>query len=400
MIRWWLLLLFSLGADGADEALRLKRFEVREVSGKALVWEPWSSAWYPVSKGDRLWERSLVQVTQGGALGLSLETGDDKVQITLDKPIVVRLDEDVLRRITLSPFFASDLPKELPQEDTLKTLTYKTISEAWDRFSYLLSKTGMKPDWLRKPAALEPDASLAVKPKRIIIRSPTDGSTVIADKVPHEVRVSWYPVPDPGARYEIRVWRFDENRPGPEAFTRTDHQFVKVRKEGMHFIQVSTVDGKWQSGLQRVFVALPIGGRISNAVPPNLITNILLRLPPRNFTYFTSTFPSTIGFEWIPPAPLVAGQTFTLKVLDVNDRVLMQKEISDTSYTIKFAQPGRFKWSVQSKYLNKQGDLVQNTSETRTLTLDSTTRLLSTKDPVRDALMGKASAFLYLEQGF
>lgn len=399
MIRW-LLLLVTITAHGADKDLfRLKRFEVREATGKSLVWEPWASAWQPVAKGDRLWERTLVQVTPGASLRMSLETGGDKVEITLDKPIVVRLDEDVLRRITLSPFFASDLPEKIP-DGPVTTLAYKSISEAWDRFSYLLSKTGMKPDWLRKPAALEPDASLAIKPKRIVIRTPVDGSTVVADKVPHEIRVSWLPVPDPAARYEVRVWRFDENRPGPEAFTRGDHQFVKVRLEGMHFIQVSTVDGKWQSGLQRVFVALPIGGRISRAVPPNLITNILLRLPPRNFTYFASAFPVTVGFEWQPPSPLISGQTFLLKVMDANDRLLMQKELKETTYTVKFAKPGAFKWSVQSSYVSKMGETVQNTSETRTLNLESVSRLYSGRDPVRDALMGKSSAFLYLEEGF
>ena len=397
---WLCALVLAAPALPSGDLFTLRRYPVTRVAGRVLAWTPQATGWSLVQPESQLMETSLIQVRDGASLTLGLPDAPgirrmegNQVEVTLDKPIVVRLSDDILRHVAVSTFFIPDLPEGGTSGEAALPGVQK-LSDAWDKIAAMLAKAGVNPDWVMEAQRRQAGASLSVKAKRIEVIMPADNTTLFTEKLPLEIRTAWHLIPGKDPLYAVRVWRKDDPRPAPLAVTRQAFHHILFKAEGLHYVQISTPDDKFQSGIQRVFVVLPVNERMASQRPAYVLANLKLDLPPPAFAYYVKAFPTTIHFSWENPTRLAPGQKFFLTITDTRGRILARNGTSQQSMALKFAKPGRYQWSVQAIITDDVQNKKLRPSETRTFSL----ALANTGDPLAQLVTG-GSAIIYLETG-
>jgi len=387
---------------------RLKKYRIISTVGRVTAWEPFSTAWVDVGPGSVLWESTLVQVHRGGTFSFELESKEalkgiqgEAIQVKLGTPIVVRLNEDITRQIDLGSYFIPNLPKSGKGGEDAQNPIYQSITEAWQRFAAIAAVRGLPVDGLL-PDLNNKESSLALRAKHMELISPASGATVLVQKVPTELRVSWETVPDENTTYEVRLWKLDEPRPGPIALTQIDHHYITVPREGPFFVQVTTADGKYQSDPHQIFVSLPIAGRIEKQTVVGGLASlpIPLELPPNGFVYQTKTFPTAITFEWDLNIEGETEPNFKFTVTDTAGKPLVETPVAGRRFVARFARPGKFKWSVSAVIPPTEGEKKEKTISSATHTFEIRGPSAPDVDPIAEALFANKSQVVYLENGF
>ena len=408
------IVLFSWIAAYPCRASLLRKFGISGVRGTVVAWQPWTSEWRKVKSGDEVWEGTMVQVGADStftfsivpemngrltASGLRAET----LRITINSPMVLRIQTDIPRKVTLEDYFIAKLPDVTESDQAHGGQLFNSITEAWNRFAAVVLPQKVKEKFFDSVLKEQFDATESASAKKIRIYFPVDGSIIVADRLPHEFRIAWRKVSDPDATYGVRVWREEERRPAPLGLTRQDYYAVKVFREGAYYCQVITSDGKWQSDVRRLSVVLPMSNR---GYPPNITTvnkPLALDLPPKDFIYVTGSFPASVSFQWERPNTAVTEQVYEFSLYNQKGETIFKKRTGELGITTKFGEPGSFKWSVSAfpQELDNPSPGQTVYSEKRNFALRDY-KLLGTKlqghDPIHD-LLSTNSGVLYLELG-
>jgi hypothetical protein len=319
--------------------------------------------------------------------------------ITLNSPILMRLRDDVPRRLTLNDFFIPKLPDAKPDKDML-ALMYESLSEAWERYAANLLPQALKAKLFEDAKKGEsPDATVSMRAKKIRFYTPAAGALSITTSLPEEVRVSWKHIPEQNPNYAVRLWSPDKPRPEPLAFTTQDFYTVKIPKEGTYLVQITTEDGRYQSEVRQFSIVLPMSNR---GEPPSLTHVNLplpLLLPPKNFVFHSEQLPVSITFEWDRPNAAQGRQVYTFVLSDQNGKELYKRDLSEMVFHLKFSNPGTYRWFVAASPagLNLQNP-VRTFSEVRTLSVFPALKTLAGKDPLEELLAVSADRLFYLEK--
>ncbi len=385
-------------------------FLVKNVKVPVLAWQPYDSRWSPVELNSRLMESTLVEVENGGSITLELDARSgftdlpgDVLDVTLNRPIVLRLDEDVVRRVKFQTYFIPQVPATNKYDIQVKSEVDKVFGEAWDRFVTMMVKEGFHYSWLRMAVDTDPETSLSLHSQPINLLTPVDNITVMPSNLPFELRINWEKLPDPKTAYEVRVWRFEQVRPAPVALTLDDAYQVKLPTEGGYFVQVTSADGKSQSQVHRVYLSLPLEGRMTDVMtkPPPRTRPLPLILPPNGFYYYARELPTEVTFQWEPTLPPVPHQEFTLLVTDATGTELVRKVTREKQIPLRFSQPGEYHWYVSSM-LDRDGEKIQLSSEVRTVHIEQKGAIRALASDLPSAIMkliAHPAGVFYLEDG-
>lgn len=401
-----LLILAATTAYGVRNLEVRKRFLVKELKGKVLAWPPLAPAWQELNVGDPILEDTLIQVQKNASITfeLSAQQGFSGLQaesmiITLNSPILMRLRENIPRRVTLNDYFIPKIPEAKPDK-SLAELFYENFAEAWERFAANLLPQAIRNSLFKR--ALEGDSAdtaVSLRAKRIKIYTPAQGALSITSSLPEEMRISWQSIAETHPPYAVRLWEVDKPRPPPMALTTQDYYVVKITKEGNYLTQVATEDGRWQSEVRAFSVLLPMNGR---GEPPSLTHVNLplpLKLPPKNFVFFSKELPLSVVFEWDRPNAAQGRQTYTFILSDTNGKELFRRNTSDLIFSMKFTNPGTYRWYVVATPATVDPENPSHIfSEVRTISVQASKKIVAGKtDPIEELFLVRADRIFYLD---
>lgn len=384
-----------------------KRYLVTEIKGVVLAWPSLSPTWVELKSGDPIWENTLIQVTKGASITfeVKLEEGFTGIKgeamiITLNSPILMRLRENMPRRLVLNDFFIPKIPETKPDKDTMQ-LMYESFGEAWERFAVNVLKQEVKSKELNDlDKNGKEDTSVSMRAKKIKMYTPAAGALSIVTSLPQEMRISWKFVEDANVNYGVRLWQPEQARPEPMAFTTQNYYSVKLGKEGKYLVQVSSQDSKWQSEVRQFSIVLPMSGR---GEPPSLThvnLPIPLLLPPKNFVFHSQELPVSVAFEWDRPNAATGHQIYTFILSDEKGRELYRRDTSDRIYHLKFTSPGNYRWFIAATPAVPDANSPPRIfSEVRTISVRGPLPFAAGKpDPLEELLTVNASRVYYLEK--
>ncbi len=404
-----MLAFFSLSAYAGRLPEIRKRYLVKEVKGLVLAWPPLSPAWTELKSGDSIWESTLIQVSKDASITfeLSMTAGFTGIQaesmiITLNSPILMRLRENIPRRLTLNDYFIPKLPAPKPSKDMME-LMYESFGEAWERFAANLLKEDIKKDFLnalRDEDKDNQDATVSMRSKKIRIYTPAANALSIVPSLPQDMRITWKAVAEKNLNYGVRIWQPEKPRPEPMAYTTQDFYSVKIEREGKYLAQIVSEDGRWQSEVRQFSMVLPMSGR---GEPPSLTHVNLplpLLLPPRNFAFYSQEMPVSVAFEWERPNAAVGHQIYTFVLSDAAGKELYRRDTSDMSFNLKFTTSGNYRWFVAATPAVADETLPPKIfSEVRTISIQPPVTLEANKpDPIEALLSINQSRVYYLEK--
>jgi hypothetical protein len=402
-----LLLVLSALADGARLPETRKRYLVKEVKGTVLAWPPLAPAWIELNQGDPIWEDTLIQVSHGSSITFEVSMAEgfsgikaESMIITLNTPVLMRLRENIPRRLVLNDYFIPKIPDVKPEKDVME-LMYETFGEAWERFAVNVLKQDIKPKFLKSLAdEAEQAASVSMRAKKIKIYTPAANALSIVSTLPQELRITWKAVNAPNMSYGVRLWQPDKPRPEPMAYTTQDFYSVKVVKEGKYLVQIISQDGRWQSEVRQFSMVLPMSGR---GEPPSLTHVNLplpLNLPPRNFVFHTQELPVSVAFDWDRPNAATGPQVYTFVLSDGKGKELYRRDTSDMTFNLKFTTPGDYRWFIAAVPTVPNPESPPRIySEVRTISIRAPLKYEAGKaDPIEELLATNASRVFYLEK--
>lgn len=394
---------------GLGQGASIPRFRITNVKGNILAWPPWSSEWQHVKSDDQLWEGTMIQVGSESSFTFELDAEAgfdglkaDSMKITINVPMVLRLQGGIPRRVTLEDYFVPRLPDVTQAKGAGSQPIYYSLREAWERFAATVLPQAVRSRLFDSALNDKFETSVSVQAKKIHIHYPTEGAIAITDKLPHEIRLSWRKIPIPDVSYGVRVWSDEEHRPPPLGYTREDYYTVRVLKEGTFFAQIITADGKWQSEVRRFSVVLPMVGRGQPPTRKAVIKPIPLQHPPKDFVYLTKKWPVSMTFEWERPNSAKGKQVYEFTLSDLTGKPLFKKKTGELSVSIRFSEPGLFRWSMSATPRDTEetgpGKIF---SEVRNISLiDPGTYRKKSEDAIAALLSKQTRGVIYFSEGF
>ncbi len=384
-----------------------KRYIVKEVKGRVLAWPPLAPSWREIVQGQVIWEDTLIQVSREASITFELTVTEgftgikaESMIITLNSPVLMRLRENIPRRLVLNDYFIPKLP-DMPKDDKgVADLMYESLGEAWERFAVNVLHQDIERKYLKDLKEMpEMESSVSMRAKKIKIYTPAAGALNIVTNLPQEMRITWKKVEEKNVSYGVRVWQVDKARPEPLAYTTSDFYSIKIAKEGKYLVQIQSQDGRWQSEVRQFSMVLPMSGR---GEPPSLTRVNLplpLTLPPRNFVFHSERMPVSVTFEWDRPNAAVGHQIYTFVLSDEKGKELYRRDTSDMTYNLKFTNPGNYRWFIAATPQAPDVDSPPRIfSEVRTISILKPLQTIAGADPIEGLLSISASRVYYLEK--
>lgn len=282
---------------------------LEDSAGSVLVRGPLSSVWLRPEKDDRIPEGYLLQTLEGAVAKLRYVPSDGSVEsfggsltLTIDTPIVVRLDRDILRRVNVSTNFVEKLPaidasyRELQGEDF-------SLKSAWSKVTAAgqagLSRAGLGSSEGRSEEGKGVQSS--VQGKKINILTPYNGQKFSAVNVPHEILIKWKEVDAKDIAYRVYFWRSSRQRPSPVGLTHRNQFTVALPVVGKYLLQVTSEDGVWQSEVHSILLMQGIGLQFKADVvsaPASIDLGLNIQYPSESFEVLSKGGKVVDFFRW------------------------------------------------------------------------------------------------------
>jgi hypothetical protein len=193
------------------------------------------------------------------------------------------------------------------------------------------------------------DAEVAVRSRKIQMFTPSDGAVGIADQFPFETTVTWEKIPESDAAYEVAVWKANSTKGAPLGVTREDYYTVKFPEPGSYFIQISALDGRWQSNVHRMEISTSEAQLAASAgAAPPMNSPLILSLPPDDFTLVAIQVPNLFHFRWERPARGFPKREYEFVVADRSGKEIYRKKTGQEDTTFPVPSRGDYQWYVEA----------------------------------------------------
>lgn len=283
---------------------------LEDSTGSVLVRGPFSSVWLSPEKGDKIPEGHLLQTLEGAVAKLrylpadgSIESLGGSLTLRIDSPIVVRLDRDILRRVTVSTNFVEKLPALDASYRALQAEDF-SLKSAWSKVTAAgqagLSRAGFGSS-SESSSKEEKGVQSSVEGRKISILTPYTGQKFSAVNLPQEILIKWKEVGARDIAYRVYFWRSSRQRPAPVGLTRHNEFTVALPVVGKYLLQVTSEDGVWQSEVHSIVLMQGVGGQFSSDMvsgpgSKDLVLNILY--PSESFEVLSKTEKVVDFFRW------------------------------------------------------------------------------------------------------
>lgn len=368
-----------------------EHYLVVQVTGEVLTREPLEAHWTKVEKGMLLKRGRLIQTTQGASVHLEtygLKQGDEgslpsvgqthekttghgKSVLKIGTPMIVRIQPDLYRKVTVSRYFIEDVPA-LATLHRPKTGPLKALNDAWNKVSLQVTGGSAKKSALLKLAASEDgQVDLSTNAQKIDLISPPPDALMRAPRLPFELQLSWTHPREKVRSYLIYLWQIDRERPPPLSQTKLDRDILLVPTLGEYLVQVTSDDGKWQTDPQvlRVVPMAAKKGEASQGTALTTVGSIRALYPPKSLTIFASrksalssgeAGQADLSFQWRLDGAWHAKE-FDLVVVDPNGKEVHRSTVKGTKAHVKLPL-GDYAWWVEAAVAPRIGSVQDHTS--------------------------------------
>ena len=266
-----LLSIFAASSDarsrtlGADENVDI--FRAIDVEGEVLTWPPWETGWVELKTGDLLIAGTLVQslgsakiIVQNEKQG-ALKEGDDALAFSFTVPTMLRIHAQLARHVRTSSMMIDARKTGLPsvRHAPKNRPPPMALINAWRRVKsvgVLLSQLTSQTTSALTAEDKNHEMSVSTPQLNLLVKTPRDGSLLIADEFPLEIAVKWDVEEGKKRPREVAayVWPTEGARGDPVMRTSATTLPVHFTKAGNYFIQLQTDGGEAESPLIMVTV--------------------------------------------------------------------------------------------------------------------------------------------------
>lgn len=353
----------NAGDDKVKAKSSVEMFRVEKLDGTVFVWDFLGSSWRKLVIGNVINNEALIQVTQGakitfsfqGHLGQSKDKDNVKERetISINKPIVLRVSRNSLRKIKLSSYFVTQTEQEkLDTKPIGNSNLFLSLDEAWDQFSAVLlanQLTRSKQSLADLSKFNIPSTTVDDKHK-IDLLLPQDGSLVMPKELPAEIKIAWNAPKEAKEDFEVKIWKEGEKESEPVAKTSFSEHTIRISEEGSYYIKVKTADGKWQSVPHKISVTLPTTDVADETKKNKAKTkeNPILPLisPSADMQYVAVNFPVKMTFEWDDSWTKSDNTYYELVFSNQDGSELIRKKSLEDQEELEIKEPGVYLWHV------------------------------------------------------
>lgn len=346
-----------------------QRYMVREAKGEVLIKQPFSSRWLPARVGMVLPKETLLMVSAHSRVTLALTDGKhggrgDGVMVSINTPIVARLDQQLWRQTKVTSQFLEDQTTDVESQTLAQTdeSTLQQLRGAWVKVLALSRKEAPAEQLAKKREFEERRAS-----RSISIVYPLADDRLAGSPPFTEIRVIWKPVPQKGVLYTVKFWHADEDPPAVPTGSTEGHQFViSPPAYGRYHLIVSTSDGVWQSKPLRFSIVSPEG--VSGLGTPDKAKTdfvpLALRNPPDRMTVVGARLPYPIAFVWDVP-PGMNDAVYEVTVRDPDNKIVARSQVRDTQVDLGLTKAGSYNWQVIANQTDAREGVVRTATSDR-----------------------------------
>lgn len=391
---FWSVWLCSLSFDAIGEGSGIMLYQVIRVQGVVLTREPLEPVWVPVKKGMYLKEGQLIQTTEGASIALEGDGFTEefnsgglagshrqetaairrKAVLKIATPMIVRVQRDLYRKVKVARYFIEDVPA-MATLHRPKTSPLLSLADAWNRVAIQVKGgRGGKSSLLKLHDREDEGVDLETKGQKIQLLSPPREALMRTARLPLELQLAWSRPTAEVKSYLIYLWKSDAERPAPMAQTDLDYYSILIPSLGEFLVQITSLDGTWQTEAHSVRVVSSDIKNISSANRANqtpVSGSIRAIYPPKNLTLLTpyglningvedAVEKMTVLFQWRLEG-VVNATEYDLVVVDANGRERIR--ISTNAMRQSVSLPaGEYSWWVEAPVATLTGSMQEQTS--------------------------------------
>ena len=380
-------------------------YMVKNVAGNVFRWSVTKARWYAIGKGFCIRQGTLVEVTEGAHLeirssphlvakyGLPAES----VVYKFDREMILRMTPDSFRRMQVKRQFVDQSDLQVDRKTKLDHI-FVDIKDAWQQTSMFLTRRNKQAG-----SSVVTDITAAISSKKLQVVYPGSDTMIYRDFYPSRINVMW--VDDsPGTRdYQIYLWKKNSQRVEPVAATKGDFYQLPVGSQGSYYIQVTSLDGVYQSIPHLIHVVNRLEMVLSEKTGmPVAKERLDVEKPAENFVMVTQRKQGEIDFSWKiglagdeDPATRI-DYKLSIQQKD-NPAAVIEKELTEAMMAVPL-KAGKYVWWVDATLHHPGGIATKLPSPRRDLTIVSTAG--SSKDQVLQKILTDKtfnSGVIYLE---
>ncbi|MBC7533288.1 MAG: hypothetical protein H7318_17085 [Oligoflexus sp.] len=349
MMRTLLLLIISLLLSQGLALAAAPVFKVGKKQGKISIKGPMELAWHPLNTRT-LSLGTLIRVDALSSIELSLQDSaihDDDVQhrIQINRPLITRLDEDLMRRTELKDYPLKDL-WDTGEESAKMNKGYPMLSfaSAFIRSIITLDRVPKLPETSYKDEKQEVEIGANVK--KIKILSPSAGGFYFLSNGIASIPVIW-DEPENNLKYRVYIWDTHDPRTRPIAVVPDSWYQLEWTKVGNFKIQIEDESHRYRSEAIMVTVDRPMADIVADEknAPDSPMVDITLLSPYARATQFAKSASHRQMFSWEDKVSLEKNQFYRLTLTKKGEKV---RKIKTTAQVLELdLTPGVYTWVVQ-----------------------------------------------------
>lgn len=335
-----------------DKATDTFFIEVTGIKGPSFYRKPHSIKWHPLKKGDFILENSMMYVPENSLLGVKVglptKLGMEEKKLAFNRPIIIRAEPSMLRRIELSEMFFEDVAKTLKSKEDSDHIG---LDAAWNQIKLVFKSVNQKTVNLFND---NPKKEKKTKPIRVL--SPHDHQTVYLAEFPGKITVSWDTDTeniDTPKEYEVFFWRKTDTVPKKGFLTGESSYSLNIIRPGIHLVKVKSKDGSYESPAHSIVVKSKLqlltqknetkDQKETGDVSVSKESVFKTLHPPAKATIYTSKNDPTVIFKW---QDIDSSQGYKLEIVDKSKDERRTFQIKDESHFTTTLPQGSYLWKV------------------------------------------------------
>lgn len=367
----------SLAHATAKRLPSVGEFVVEGIQGEVFYKPPFDIGWYRLKKSDRLQAGALVDVREGGVVTFTTKSATRNIwngRVVINEPILVRLSDELLRRLKLKSYFTDRIPeKALKDQKGEIELFFKN---AWERIAIYFKAGKLDERFANKMKSKKGENSdVGIRFKNLSIVYPLDGAAINMMDLPSSLNIVWVNPDRKRRKYHIYIWQHTTFFETPYAATSADNYAVPIQSPGSYFLMVKSADGRYSSKPHIVHIHQGFP-HASDAVEVNPAVQIEFNLPKNYAVFLTEESAATVNFRWI--APEVIGGARPSTFLNIKRKLKTERhDVTNKEFFTADLKPGSYEYWMEQG-LKESNDFFS--TERRNLEVNRISDKLASRD--------------------
>lgn len=405
-------------------------YRVEQVQGTVLVRGPFTPVWEELKVGDLLPEGDLLQTLPGSRVRLRHMSSKKKsraasqgyLTLKIDTPLVVRVDQDIVRKVVITPNFFENLPSLEALHRNLEKETF-SLKSAWSKVTATIGQSvsrlnSKKLDLARSAGGQGVESS--IKAGKIDVLTPYNLQTLRVSNLPHDLVMRWKEVAGKNLSFNVYLWQTSGERPAPIGMTRRNQYTHTLPRPGKYYLQITSQDGGWQSEVV-TFLVSHSSGMLANSGGlgrgSSTRKDLDLQYPPESFEIVARDSGRMEIFRWESTVQPNGHWLYEWVLTHADGRIVRRVKTSE-NLTLQEIPRGEYLWYVEGILDGEREERSQFGAADRTtkpskhpappLKIKSALRSLKViqtdqeerrRQIVSEFLKGRSHASLYLSEG-